>query len=355
MGRSQSAPSPIQAGSEDGNHGKRADWVDAARGIGIILVVYGHALRGIIAAGITPETAATRLQDAVIYAFHMPLFFLLAGLWVERSLRRGKTKFVLDKVTTVAWPYFLWSAIEGFVALSVGPATNHPLSMQDLLGIAVQPIHHFWFLYALFLCHAAAAVAAGRTVFMLVLAGIFLLVPVGPLGMLAVAATSMPYYVAGILLSRRPSFGDLLHRYKLWLAGGAWLVFAALFIGIRPDVRPPSLPLQLCLGAAGIAGTIALATFAERVKLLVLLGQASMAIYVLHTLFSAGLRIVVVAMVLNPNPVLVLAGVTLAGLVGPTVAWIICDRLRLLKVLGLGPGALAWRREPARSEGRLPI
>lgn len=45
----------------------RLDWIDVARGIGIVAVVVGHVwTRG-------------PLRDA-IYAFHMPLFFLLSGL-----------------------------------------------------------------------------------------------------------------------------------------------------------------------------------------------------------------------------------------------------------------------------------
>ena len=41
---------------------------DIAKGIGVILVVFGHM-----------NTYPTILQK-IIYSFHMPLFFLLAGL-----------------------------------------------------------------------------------------------------------------------------------------------------------------------------------------------------------------------------------------------------------------------------------
>lgn len=50
-----------------GGGGARLDWVDVARGIGIIAVVVGHVwTRGPV-------------RDA-LYSFHMPLFFLLSGL-----------------------------------------------------------------------------------------------------------------------------------------------------------------------------------------------------------------------------------------------------------------------------------
>lgn len=59
-----------QAKDAKGDAGTRLDWVDVAKGLGIILVVMGHVwTRG-------------AMRDA-IYAFHMPLFFLLAGYFAQ--------------------------------------------------------------------------------------------------------------------------------------------------------------------------------------------------------------------------------------------------------------------------------
>jgi len=55
------------------------DWVDYAKGIGIILVVYGHVARGIFSAGMIVNEKIFRLVDSVIYSFHMPLFFFLSA------------------------------------------------------------------------------------------------------------------------------------------------------------------------------------------------------------------------------------------------------------------------------------
>ena len=52
---------------------KRIGWVDAAKGIGILLVVLGHNQINSIAPG---------LHDT-IYSFHMPLFFILAGMFLK--------------------------------------------------------------------------------------------------------------------------------------------------------------------------------------------------------------------------------------------------------------------------------
>lgn len=50
------------------NPGKRIDWIDRAKGIGIVLVVLGHTY------------GIPHWLYCLIYGFHMPLFFLLSGL-----------------------------------------------------------------------------------------------------------------------------------------------------------------------------------------------------------------------------------------------------------------------------------
>jgi fucose 4-O-acetylase-like acetyltransferase len=53
----------------------RDEWIDAAKGFGILLVVYGHVARGLHSAGIFHEHEIFKAIDNAVYAFHMPLFF----------------------------------------------------------------------------------------------------------------------------------------------------------------------------------------------------------------------------------------------------------------------------------------
>ena len=70
---------------------QRNQWVDYAKAIGIILVVYGHVARGLIAAGLPMNQTWYTLVDSIIYSFHMPLFFFLSGLFFYDSLtKRGR-------------------------------------------------------------------------------------------------------------------------------------------------------------------------------------------------------------------------------------------------------------------------
>lgn len=62
--------------------GMRETWVDYAKGIGIILVVFGHANRGLYSSGIYISPEIYHYLDNVIYSFHMPLFSFFLGCFL---------------------------------------------------------------------------------------------------------------------------------------------------------------------------------------------------------------------------------------------------------------------------------
>ena len=69
----------------------RIKWIDISKGIGIILVLMGHISK-------------IKIINNVIYAFHMPLFFMISGY-----LYKNKKEFVKNKVKKVLIPYFIFS------------------------------------------------------------------------------------------------------------------------------------------------------------------------------------------------------------------------------------------------------
>lgn len=69
---------------------KRIEWLDAAKGIGIILVVLGHAI-------ITPirNTGSVSLfLFNIIYYFHMPFMIYLSGAAYEQFESTKKQSLV---------------------------------------------------------------------------------------------------------------------------------------------------------------------------------------------------------------------------------------------------------------------
>ncbi|HHS9855093.1 TPA: acyltransferase family protein [Klebsiella quasipneumoniae subsp. quasipneumoniae] len=130
----------------------RNEWVDYAKGFGIVLVVYGHISRGLYNSGILSDTKWFHFIDSLIYSFHMPLFFFLSGLFLMKSfLVRGLRIFIFNKVDTILFPYVIWSIIQGLTEFFLSKYTNGNVSLSDVFGLLLHPRAQFWFLYSLFL------------------------------------------------------------------------------------------------------------------------------------------------------------------------------------------------------------
>ena len=133
---------------------KRIEYLDIAKGIGILLVVLGHNDFEVISVFV----------QRLIYSFHMPLFFFLCGLFVVPRLSRGPAKFRSSLWRSVAWPYFLWSAVQIIAIWTAGSLVNSPVDDLGgrLVSILWAPPSQFWFLYGLFLFHLTAIVIVPR-------------------------------------------------------------------------------------------------------------------------------------------------------------------------------------------------
>lgn len=79
----------------------RIAWLDAAKGLMIILVVSGHLLQ-------TYENDLN-FVFTVIYSFHMPVFFMLSGYLL--NTKKNFAKFVKSKAKSLLLPYLLFCVI----------------------------------------------------------------------------------------------------------------------------------------------------------------------------------------------------------------------------------------------------
>lgn len=321
---------------------KRIQWIDIARGIGIILVVYAHAARGLVLSEVLPSTGWPIAIDTIIYAFHMPLFFILAGLNIERGVARGRKDFIVNKLQTIAWPYFLWSLVGGGLKLIAMPYTNNRIALADIIAIPVAPIEQFWFLYVLFFCQILIAIVLPRH---LLLAGLTLS---GVIAWWAIADESiffrilhyLPYVVAGLFAV--PVLAELAKRRAgQWaVLASTWLIFAFLILPIAPPAQPALIIYALAL--LGSAGTIALAMILEAASLpmgwLEHLGRLSMPIFLMHTIFSAAMRAGLKIAGFS-DPVMTLLLVTAAGILFSLLAYRIALALKLTGLLGFGAPA----------------
>ena len=319
----------------------RTAWIDIARGLGIILVVYGHVLRGNLLTA-DPSSWGAR-QDHVIYAFHMPLFFMLAGLFLWQSVGKGRLRFVKDRWWQMIYPYLLWSLVTALTELAFARWVNTPIGWNDLLFIPINPIEQYWFLYALLIAQMIAVLVYPRK-WLLVLAGVAGLsavpLPIGP-WIFSGALVHLPYVIFGVLCAAvLQSRAQASMAGAAMLATGGWIVFALLELNpVAEGVQAYLLGLSGCLGTIGAGAVMGhSATFALP---LVQLGQASLAIYLSHSIVSAGTRIALKIVGIAPQSSVSLVLCTALGLLLPYILWRWAGAAGWNRWLGFGGRAAA--------------
>jgi fucose 4-O-acetylase-like acetyltransferase len=340
------ARSPPDSAGQPGNGGRQA-WLDAARGIGIILVVYAHGARALF--GALPHLPAFQQLDLLIYSFHMPLFFFLAGLVSPHSLNRSRKRFLKGKISAVVYPYILWSFIYWILELMLANRVNTPLDPEAIIWIWVQPIEHLWFLYVLFLCHILAAIVWPRTFILVGICAWFLL---GPLPAITVPEfwVQMPWFTAGLLLAPHGTQRELsLASRRRYALGIAFLCVVCTWVSFA--IIPLSRLADFFLAGLGISLTVALAAAVSASRGIRYLGKASLSIYLLHTIFSAGAREVSEAFY-PMNGLALLAFTIFTGLVAPLVVHDLAHRSGLAPYLGIGK-AVSTGHKTAEVSGSL--
>jgi len=309
----------------------RLAWLDYAKGLGIILVVLGHANRSIERTGDIAWSDHLRFLDEVIYDFHMPLFFVLAGIAVGLQRNTGCSAAWRSIWWGIVLPYVIWTVVWIAMKLVFPGASNHPLTVSHLLRAGFEPVEHMWFLYHLFFARVLwlgwSLVDPGRdrawvVIALAFLAGSYLGGTPGWSDAIGYFLGNVGFVGVGMLLApglaspgaRRETAQNVL----LWGA-----VFVLLFLVLRPEkVSAPEFVVAAAGAALIIFAARLLATLAPSpgLRALAFLGEASLAIYVLHLFVIAIVRVVLKSVSLTSEPALLIAG-TAAGLVVPAIAF----------------------------------
>jgi fucose 4-O-acetylase-like acetyltransferase len=347
----------------------RMAWVDYARAIGIVLVVLGHGNQAINRTAGLAWSDGLKLLDQFIYAFHMPIFFVLAGYMFAKTRNQPLAKFVNGVWWGIVLPYVLWSVIWVTIKTSFPGAANAGAGWAAIPAMVWSPIEHFWFLYHLFFIRLfwfAANVVASRGAQLSVLAvavvASIVIDLLGPeYGVLSFFVFNLSLYGIGALVL--PSLiGQWSTRAMQWrtAAWAAALLTAAVVTMIQlPDFgstwefswSSPRLTREALAFIAAIAGVIMTISVAHLMpqavglplRTFAYLGEASLAIYLTHTIVMAMLRSMLLKAGVTSS-LTILSATTLAGLIIPGVAYFVILRIGALahmplaKYAGLGQG-----------------
>lgn len=278
---------------------KRIEWIDAAKGIGICLVVAGHALPA-------NATAAT-----VIWAFHMPLFFFLSGLTAKAwrpgflpSAWRGLHSLVVPYLVFSALSIVFWTASKGTIASG---AAWHTALSEMVYGVAGPedgmpynvPLWFFTCLFCVRLLFYVITAAFNTKALQIAAASLLALIAclyVFPrfysvAWNLDLAPIALIFFLGGYYLKAGASASRTASAGARAFIGLAALVTFILCVALngRIDMNGRILgnPVLFYLGAfAGIVMMVGTARRYASIRLLGTLGQASIVIFPIHFLFG---------------------------------------------------------------------
>jgi hypothetical protein len=99
----------------------RIAWIDDLKGLGIFLIALGHVVATVQIMSNGAVANALGMAFDYIYSFHVPFFFLLAGLTF--STRKGFRDFAKGKFYRLMAPYFVWGMFSAALFVLMGSMT----------------------------------------------------------------------------------------------------------------------------------------------------------------------------------------------------------------------------------------
>lgn len=320
--------------------------MDATKGFACLLVVAGHAWAGLVDAGVLTDGVLWYGFEGAIYSFHVQLFFLCSGyLWQrfgKETGPRAHVRSVLGKAWVLGVPYFVFTALSWMLKRVTAPWVNHPAAGAVWDAFLAMPAP-YWFLP--------------------VLAVLFALLPrvrtARAWGFLMLAAAGLK---AHGLLGASWLWPLLLRRvaqHGFWFAVGMGLAFAGTGWFLRPWGRragalcgalflvgsvlaalfhwwpPPWRWRNWFLWGMGILACAAVLAWAVRRERPGWpdaawrgLGCRALPIFLMHTIFSAGARMALLALGIR-SPYLHVPAMLAAGLAGPLAALRVLEWMHL--------------------------
>ena len=321
--------------------------IDRAKGLAIILVVFGHLVPG----GTLPE--GQEWYDHIwfaIYRFHMPFFMYLSGFVFfmtgsHRALEGAYAAFVHRRARRLLIPFFCFAAIivaGKEMASQVMEVANRPDSPADgifhvFFYTESSAARSIWYVFVLFVYSAVTpilwTVLGGRFGALLALALALYLLPLpDQLYLDRIGRYFIFFIVGGAIALYRTLAMELFAKWFWPLA----MAFAVSFVLARRDISPAASMLVVGTLSIPVLHQIVRFPWLQHDRMLLFFGQYAFVIYLLNTIFiglAKGLFVKVLPFQ-GSSFFLALALLFAAGLGGPILLkryglryWPAADRL----------------------------
>ena len=313
----------------------REKWVDDVKVIACILVVLGHFFQSMTKANILPENDLYKWFNTTIYYFHVPLFFICSGYLYQKYSKVNSVsswcKNVAKKALALGVPYLTFSTATWLLKTVFADSVNK--QADGLFStLVVNPSAPYWYLYALFFIFLVTPTFSDVKV-----AAIGLIVALAAKTIVLTGGYSI--YAVSTVLSNEIWFvlGMSICVFNIQLKGKRVqeTIFGLLFVILSIAVYTAKISggvISFTMGLLACAAVILIvADFEEKLgRGMDFLAKYTMPIFLMHTLFAAPLRSVLLKVgVTNAVAHVVLGlGISFAG---PIIAAWIMKKTRWLE------------------------
>ena len=304
----------------------REKWVDDVKVIACILVVLGHFFQSMTLADILPDNDLYRWFITTIYYFHVPLFFICSGYLYQRYSKVNSVsswcKNVTKKALALGIPYATFTTATWILKKAFSGSVNREIGgFGDTLFL--HPTSPYWYLYALF--------------FIFLVTPTFNSVKAATVGLIVALVAKVlinggdSVYAVSTVLSNEIWFvlGMSICVFDVQLKGRkvqgtiCGLLFMILSIVVY-TVEISGSAISFAMGLlACVAVILIVAGFEEKFgRGMDFLAKYTMPIFLLHTLFAAPLRSILMKIGIENAVIHVVVGLVIS-FAGPIIAaWI---------------------------------
>ncbi len=277
----------------------RIEWIDYTKAFACLLVVIGHLLMSL--RSIDNYSTVTEFIIWFIYLFHMPLFMCMSGMLYHKRTQiktvKEYKKFELKKTINLLVPYITFYSITMALNMLFSSSVNTPKGTKEWLGIFNNPISPYWFLYALLSIFIITPIIENifkhkkENVMKLFIA----------LKIISIFWNSKIYFVKsimqqgiyfylGVYIGEENQNKKPLLTYLLILF---YIIIAIIVYNKKSLLNEYGLEtIYIAFAIMGIGLIINLFKTMKKSKLLNTFKQYTFQIFLMHTIFAAGIRII---------------------------------------------------------------
>lgn len=317
---------------------KREIWIDNVKVIACVLVLLGHFFQSMTKSNVLSANDLYCWFNQTIYYFHVPLFFICSGYLYQKlscveNFYSWRTN-TLKKALNLGVPYFTFSFATWLLKTVFSSSTNDEIGgLFDTLFL--HPTSPYWYLYALFLIFVITPtfkekrIAAFGLVVSLAFKVLNLIVGGHLIPALSYIFANEVWFVVGMCMSVI-KFQKYIKRASLQIP----IFLGAVFIFLSIVVYKFNLVNGLISFLLGILACCSIVMiiwmiyeYRNQSKLFEILANYTMPIFLMHTLFAAPLRTILLKIGVHNAMMHVFLGIAIS-FIGPIIATKIIEKLK---------------------------